>query len=232
MIEKRAVGTFDQVLVCSEKDKQYLSTANVEVIENCIDVSFDVQYTAGRTGHMLFIGNMAYTPNDDAMRYFIKSILPRIHNHLPKASLTIVGIQPSQMLIKAAKETKGVYFTGFVSDINPYYSDARLSIVPLRIGGGTRIKILESLAKKVPVVSTSIGAEGLNLIDHEHILIADDPKEFADACIALLKNQDLRKEISLSGFHRILDLYTPQRLEKRVQALVTKAMNSVMNNLG
>jgi glycosyltransferase involved in cell wall biosynthesis len=210
ILEKQALRTFDKALVCSEKNRHYLNAPNVEVIENCIDVDSDAKYTAGQTGHMLFIGNLGYHPNDEGMQYFIKSILPRIHNHLPKATLTIIGEGPCQMLIKAVEQTKGVHLTGFVPNIEPYYTAAQLSIVPLRIGGGTRIKILESLAKKVPVVSTFIGAEGLNLIDHEHILIADDPREFAAACIKLLKNQALREKIALSGFRCIRDLFSPQ----------------------
>lgn len=230
MIEKRALRTFDKVLVCSEKDNRYLDTANVEVIENCIGVSSDAKYTAGRTGYMLFIGNLGYYPNDEAVRYFIKSILPRIHDHLPKATLTIIGAGPSRMLVDTVKQTKGVHLAGFAPNIEPYYTNAQLSVVPLRIGGGTRIKILESLAKKVPVVSTSIGAEGLNLVDHEHILIADEPREFADACIKLLKNQDIREKIALSAFRRILSLYSPRKLQTRVRAIVNKAMDTTTIN--
>ena len=232
MLEQKALRAFDRVAVCSEKDRQYHSADNVFVIENCIQIASDIQYTPGRSAHMLYIGPMRYFPNRDAVRYFTRFILPKIRQQLPEAHLTVIGSNPSERLINEAKQAKGVYLTGFVRDIKPYYEDAALSIVPLRIGGGTRIKILESLASKVPVVSTTIGAEGLNLINHEDICIADDPQEFADACIALLKNQNRREKIALSGYRRVLDLYCPERLEKTVEAQITTLIQGVKNSAG
>jgi glycosyltransferase involved in cell wall biosynthesis len=138
---------------------------------------------------------MGYSPNIDAMLYFCDEILPLIQAQVPNVKLVIAGQHPAPAILKLA-ERAGVSVTGAVPEVTPYYQQARLSIVPLRAGGGTRLKILESMALGRPVVSTSLGCEGLQVVDQEHLLIADTPVEFAQRVIQLLQDRELRARLA------------------------------------
>ncbi len=144
---------------------------------------------------LAFVGSMDWAPNEDAMRYFIGEILPLIRRERPACSLAIVGRSPSAAMRALGESVPGIEVTGTVPDVRPYLWRSRVSVVPLRIGGGTRLKIYEAAAAGSPVVSTSIGAEGLAM-RHEHdILLADDAAAFARACLRLLDDSALHARI-------------------------------------
>ena len=147
---------------------------------------------------LVFTGSMDWHPNEDAIRYFITEMLPTIRREVPTASLTVVGRNPSGALRKAASQA-GVRVTGTVDDVRPYIDAAAVYVVPLRIGGGTRLKVFEALSMGKAVVSTGVGVEGLPLAPGEHFLQADDPAAFASAVVGLLRDPARRRVLGLAG---------------------------------
>ncbi len=177
------------------------------VAENGVDTS----YYAGRVGEepqgntLLFTGDMKWIPNDDAARFYIESIAPLVRAETPDVHCIFAGRRPADDL--AGRKDTGIEFTGFVDDMRTQFARAKLFVVPLRIGGGTRLKILEALAMGLPVVSTSVGAEGLELRDGEHLLIRDDPREFATAVRELLGDAERRATLAAAGHARVRERY-------------------------
>jgi polysaccharide biosynthesis protein PslH len=141
-------------------------------------------------GSMVFTGSMDWMPNEDGIAWFVESILPKLRVAVPHATLTIVGRNPTAKVRALHAPDVGVTVTGSVPDVRPYLASAQLFIVPLRVGGGTRLKIYEGMTMGLPTVSTTIGAEGLPVVDGEHLLLADDPDTFARACSALLRDPE------------------------------------------
>lgn len=163
---------------------------------------------------LLFFGNLDYQPNIDALIFFSREIFPLIQSSQPDITLTIIGPN-APASIRALGDIPGVSFIGFVEDLRPYLWRASVCVVPLRSGGGTRIKILESLAAGCPVVSTALGAEGLILQDGQDLLFADEPGDFARTVLDLLNNSELRHRLAIAGTRTVEKRYdwkviTPQ----------------------
>jgi len=138
---------------------------------------------------------MDWLPNEDAIRYFTEQILPLVRQSVPGVTLTVVGRNPYPSLVELSKRDSSVIVTGRVEDVRPFMDEAAVYIVPLRIGGGTRLKIYEAMAMEKAIVSTSIGAEGLPVVDGEEIVLADTPEAFAAAVVKLLRDESLAAEI-------------------------------------
>jgi glycosyltransferase involved in cell wall biosynthesis len=136
---------------------------------------------------------MSYLPNIDAMFYFYEEILPYIKRVMPNIEVWVVGINPAAVLEKL--KGHNVHVTGRVDDVRPFYRRSSVCVIPLRAGGGTRLKILESMALGRPVVSTTIGCEGLGVEDGKHLFIADTAEEFAEKVLLLLANKEKRQQI-------------------------------------
>jgi len=153
----------------------------------------------------VFTGIMAYSPNADGVAWFLDEIFPKIVAKEPRAKVTIVGSDPGRRLLRRA--SSNVTFTGYVDDVRPYVHSAVVSVVPLRMGGGTRLKIIESLGMMSPVVSTPIGAEGLDLVDGEHALIAAEPQAFADAVLRIFSDRGLCEKLSRNGLRLVQERY-------------------------
>lgn len=190
---------FSFCVTMSEADRQLLLSANgklrVEVSPNGVDTSLYRPLPDENTNaEILFVGNMAYQPNSDAAVYFSSEVLPLIRDEVADVKLWIVGMNPAASVKQL--EGNGVFVTGSVPDVVPYYSSSKVCVVPLRAGSGTRLKILEAMALGRAVVSTSIGCEGLDVVDGEHILIADDSKRFAEQVVRLLKDSEFRTRIA------------------------------------
>jgi sugar transferase (PEP-CTERM/EpsH1 system associated) len=169
--------------------------AEVPDVPTGVDTDYFVrQPEVARTpGSMVFTGSMDWMPNEDGIGWFVEAILPRIRAAIPTATLTIVGRNPTPKVRALHAPDAGVSVTGSVPDVRPYLASHQLFIVPLRVGGGTRLKIYEGMTMGLPTVSTTIGAEGLPVVDGEHLVLADEPEAFAQACIALL-NDPARSE--------------------------------------
>ncbi|RJP50443.1 MAG: glycosyltransferase [Anaerolineaceae bacterium] len=200
--EPRQASKFGRCLTVSEMDRQLLLEKNpklrIEVIPNGVDAHlFAIRPEVQGQYVLIFVGNMAYLPCADAVLYFCEQILPQIRRAIPNVEFWVVGKDPPEKI--QALNGDGIRVTGRVEDVRPYYVQSTACVVPLRAGGGTRLKILESLAMGRPVVSTSIGCEGLELKDGEHILIADDPAAFAQQTVRLLKDSSFRQQLARNG---------------------------------
>lgn len=196
--EKRAIGKFDKCITVSEINAKLIRPirSDVIVVENGVDVTSINPFLINRESrNLIFIGGMGYIPNIDGATFMVESILPLIRQKLPETKLHIIGKKPVPA-VTALGDADGVEIHPDVPDIKPWYENAAVSVIPLRAGGGTRLKILESMAIGVPVVSTSIGCEGLDVTNNENILIADTPSEFAVCVCKLLDNPELRAQIS------------------------------------
>ena len=185
---------FDAVTCTSDIDaavfEQHCPTDAIEIIPNGVDVThYRPDFTAEAPTHLIYIGSMDWYPNEDAVAFFADEVLPSIQSKVPNVQFSIVGGNPSGRVQKLA-ERDGVVVTGRVPEIKPYFAEATVFVVPLRIGSGTRLKILEALAMGKAIVSTSVGAEGLDLKDGEEIFIADEPTNFANAVTRLLTDME------------------------------------------
>ncbi len=178
---------------------------------------------------LVYSGLMGWQPNNDAALYFLKDIYPRIKASLASASkpadvlkFFIVGKQPSDAVKRLAQQDASITVTGWVEDVAVFLDQADVVVVPLRIGSGTRLKILEAMAKGRPVVSTSIGCEGLEVAHGENILIADHPKDFADCVVALFNDASLRRRIASAGRALVEQRYDWKKIESDLAKLVEK----------
>jgi glycosyltransferase involved in cell wall biosynthesis len=160
---------------------------------------FMPQPAAERAAHLVFSGSMDWHPNEDAVTYFLDAILPAIRAQVPETTFTVVGRNPSARLRDAAARVGGVVVTGTVSDVRPAIAEGAVYVVPLRAGGGTRLKIFEALAMARPVVSTTVGAEGLGIDPLRHYVRADGPGDFAAAVVSLLADPARRHQLGVAG---------------------------------
>jgi glycosyltransferase involved in cell wall biosynthesis len=191
-----------------------------------IPTGVDIEYfappaeAAQRLKDLVFIGSMDWMPNIDGMRWFVEDVLPRIRTLRPNCSLTIAGRKPPNAITELAAHDRGIEVTGGVPDIRPYLWGAAVSIVPLRIGGGTRLKIYESMAARVPVVSTSIGAEGLAIHPPADIRIADSPEDFAAECVQLLENSQQRADIAEAAWNMVAERFSWESVAQQFEQIL------------
>jgi glycosyltransferase involved in cell wall biosynthesis len=166
---------------------------------------------------------MDWYPNEDAILYFIDAILPAIRACVPTASLTVVGRNPSSRL-RAAAQGAGVTVTGTVDDVRPAIAAGAVYVVPLRVGGGTRLKIFEALAMGKAIVSTSVGAEGLPLVPGRHFVSADDPAGFASAVVTLLGDAERRRTLGQAGRELVTQRYSWGQVAREFEARCAEAL--------
>jgi polysaccharide biosynthesis protein PslH len=169
---------------------------------------------------IVFVGSMDWMPNQDAVRFFVETILPLVRRALPDCRVGIVGRTPPGDLIELGRRGGRVTFTGTVPDVRPFLWGATMSIVPLRIGGGTRLKIYESMAAGTPVVSTTVGAEGLDVTNGEHLRLADTPESFAAACVDLLENPGERARLSATAQELVAARFSWDAVTKRFEQIL------------
>jgi polysaccharide biosynthesis protein PslH len=200
--EERALGRFDGILAVSDADRDTLARlypgavrGPVHVVPTGVDTAF---FSPGASDpasrNLVFTGSMDWLPNEDAMVFFCREVLPLIRAEEPDVTLSIVGRAPTPAVKRLAEEA-GVSVTGRVDDVRPYMKEAAVYVVPLRIGGGTRLKIFEAMAMGKAVVSTTVGAEGLPVTSGEHVMLADDPRGFCRAVVRLLRDADRRRQL-------------------------------------
>jgi polysaccharide biosynthesis protein PslH len=184
-----AVSPVDAQLI-----QQWFGLREVSFVDTGVDIEHFAPKPSPRRADLIFVGSMDWLPNIDGIKYFVHSVLPLIRKIRPDCSLAIVGRDPAPEILALASADQRIEVTGTVPDVRPYLWGSAVSIVPLRIGGGTRLKIYESMAAQTAVVSTTTGAEGL-VIDPPHtIRIADSPQDFAAQCLELLSNELVRKQ--------------------------------------
>jgi sugar transferase (PEP-CTERM/EpsH1 system associated) len=201
--EREVVNMVSGVTTVSEEERQFYQRLAPELPSMVVDNGVDLGYfhpmdSMVKPLELVFSGSMDWRPNQDAARHFVHDIFPRIRSANPRVTVTFVGRNPPQEVV-ALGQTPGVTVTGTVEDVRPYLDRAAMVVVPLRIGGGTRLKILEALAMNKAVVSTSVGAEGLHVSDGRDIVIADGVKPFADAVLGLLEQPKRAQQIGITG---------------------------------
>jgi len=193
------------------------------VIPNGVDTGY---FTAGggavEPDTLVFTGMMGYLPNHDGIEYFLDSIFPLILKEIPAVRLYVVGQAPPASLLK--RQNDHVCVTGWVDDVRPYISRAAVYVVPLRMGSGTRLKILEAMSMQKPIVTTSMGCEGIRIVHGETALVADDPESFAAAVVKLLRNPDLRRSMTRTGLDLVKTTYDwkviGESMESHYQSLI------------
>jgi glycosyltransferase involved in cell wall biosynthesis len=221
--ERRYSQDAGHIVSVSEVDadvmREMFGVTNVTATKTGVDVDYFSWQPADRVADLVFVGSMDWLPNIDGVEYFLEEVLPLIRSDRPDCSVAVVGRAPSQKL-RALAESSGVKVTGTVPDVRPYLWGSKVSIVPLRIGGGTRLKIYEAMAAGIPVVSTSIGAEGLDVRHGENILLADEPQSFADSCLTLLEREDERRRFASAGADLISARFSWQTVTNQFESVL------------
>ena len=220
------IGAFKACTVASEVEKRLLEHIvpdylNIEVIPNFINIADYEKYrcsTAPAPLSMIFCGSFRYPVNYEAMIWFLKEVFPKIQSQYPDARLTLTG-DPAGLELPS---TTNVDMLGYVEDVRPHIANSWVSIVPILEGGGTRLKILEAMALGTPVVSTSKGAEGLDVIPGEHLLIGDTPSDFANAIIRLFRNPSLYQKLAANAYQIIMNTYDCDVVFPKFQGLLEK----------
>jgi glycosyltransferase involved in cell wall biosynthesis len=162
---------------------------------------------------------MDWLPNEDAMQYFINDVMPIVRETIPGLHLTIVGRKPYASLVELARRDANIAVTGRVDDVRPYIEEATAFIVPIRIGGGTRLKIYEAMAMEKPVISTTVGAEGLNINDGEDLVLADSPADFAKAVVRVLQEPDFARQLGTNGAQKVRQLYAWNKVAEKFDSI-------------
>ncbi len=224
--EEKYLRLADHVLAVSENDRDsfatFLDPNRVTVIPTGVDTEYFRPSPKEETADSLvFTGSLDWLPNDDAILYFVKEILPLIRQQIPQVSLCVVGRKPSRRLHELAANEKNIQLTGWVEDIRPYLGRGAVCIVPLRIGGGTRLKIFEAMGMAKAVVSTSIGAEGLPVRHGETILLTDEPAKFAACVVSLLRDPAQRKRLGQASRKLVEENHSWARVAKGFAEVLT-----------
>ena len=198
VFEKRVLEQFDVVVAVADRDaRQFQAEYDIPepvVIPTGVDLEFFAYHAPLRRQDVVFLGSMDWMANQDGISFFMDAVWERIASRVPDARMTIVGRSPPDRLVREAKARRINWnFTGYVDDVRPYVQGSAVSVIPLRVGGGTRLKVYEAMAMGSPVVSTAIGVEGLPVEAGTHYLQADDAAAFADAVVTLL-HDDARRE--------------------------------------
>lgn len=200
--ETQAFKRHDAIFVTSERDGSIIkrdAQTKQFVIPNGVDMDyFNPNGAVEEPFSMVFTGSMGYLPNHEGMMYFLDEIFPVIKEKVPQAKIYIVGNKPRPELLDYQSDS--VTITGFVEDVRPYIDQASVFVVPLTMGSGTRLKVVEAFSMRKPVVSTSIGCEGLDVEDGENLIIKDNATAFAEAVVELFEDQQLKSKLITNGY--------------------------------
>ena len=225
--EAQASGEFEHCITVSDEDCQTMTrlfgVKNVSAIPPAVDSDYFRPTQGGRALSCVFLGSMDMLANQDAVLFFVRRILPRIRETVP-VTCSIVGRNPPRAIRRLADDVAGVTVTGTVDDVRPYLAAAQVLVVPLRIGGGTRIKIFEAMAMGIPVVSTRLGAAGLPVTDEENIVLADAPDDFAEAVIRMLRDESSRRRVARNARRLVESDYTWGHVAERVSAICQEVL--------
>jgi polysaccharide biosynthesis protein PslH len=220
------------VITVSESDAELLGKmcgiSNVSSAPTGVDVPYFSSPSTPDSklaSDLLFTGSMDWMPNIDGVLWFVKQVLPLIRQQRPLCSFTIAGRRPVAALRALASADPLLRVTGTVTDVRPYLWAGRVSVVPLRVGSGTRLKIYESMAAGIPVVSTTIGAEGLPVSSPENIRIADDASGFARACLELLDDRDVHRNQALAAKRLVSERFSWEIAAARFEEILLASIN-------
>lgn len=228
--EAAAGQHFDGVIAVSQADKDRFRTDygwhHVQVIDTAVDTDYFQPVPQPPEPHRLvFVGSLDWLPNADGIRFFVDRIWPRILEQLPQARFQVVGRNPSPAL-RRLQQRPGVEIVGTVPDVRPYLAQAAVVVVPLLVGGGTRMKIFEAMAMRRAVVSTPLGAEGLPVQHEEHILLADTPQQFAEQVLRLLTQPELRQQLADLAYQYVTQNFASEVVARQFDAICTQVVEA------
>ena len=228
--ERRLPRWYARVIRCSPQDWKRLPANNVIVVPNGTELSAVTRQRSPEQ-RVLFVGSLGYAPNQMGVAWFVSNVWPGIRREIPAAALDIVGEDPSLELRDQCGKN-GVSVHGFVADLSPFWRRAAVSVVPLLAGAGTRLKILESLAYEVPVVSTTVGAFGLELSANEGVWRVDDPIGFGDRCCGLLRAPNEGILAAREGKNVVATRYNWQHIQNQVANLARDVAGHAKDSSG
>lgn len=241
--EGMIVSDFEATLAVTEPDRVALldavraqrgsnhgPAAPISVIPIAVD-THQIQPVARQSGsrNILTMGTLYYPPNADGIRWFLQEVFPLIRRKMPDITITIVGKNPPKDFVRLAEDpASGVVVTGFVEELDPYFARSALMVIPVRAGGGMRVRILEAFARAMPVVTTTVGLEGIDAQPGKDVLVADAPSDFADAVLRLMQDTSLQSMLSSNGRQLVESRYDWQvvlgELDETYQRLAAAAL--------
>ncbi len=228
--ERWAYSHCDTAIAVSEEDARLIRTRfdgrRVTVVDNGVDTTyFEPDTRIMRDPYrLLFLGSLDWRPNIDAVQLLCEEIFPAVRAQEQKATLQIVGRKPSEALSRMVEKQSGVELHADVPDVRPFLAGAGMLAVPLRIGGGSRLKILEALAAGLPVVTTTIGVEGLHLLKDEQVTIADSPADFARSILAGMHDPETLRQQGERGRQTVVSRYDWSGLADKLEAVWLEAV--------
>lgn len=225
--EKKICPLFNKNLVVSELDKirfsSFIPHVYVDTIPNGVDANFFTARNCKVERHnLVFAARLNAYPNEDAVVWFLKEMWPLLKKRVPDISLTIAGRNPTARIKKEVGLDPAIRMTGYVDDIRPFIEKAEVYICPIRDGGGTKLKLLDAMAMGKAIVTTAVGAEGLNLEDGEHALFANDPGAFISCIIKIFENRDLRIQLGNKSRDLVAKSYTWEIIGKKLNETYRK----------
>jgi len=224
--ERRAIRRAHTAFVCSETDRAYLrdrcGLRNVEIVPNAVRIPEATPVP--NAPNLLFLGNYRYAPNARAAEHLTTDIWPRIRAAVPDAKLILAGRGADRLHLP--EERAGIDVRGFVADLDLLYREVRVVTCPILAGGGTRFKIIEAAAYGRPIVSTTLGAEGIPFVDGREIWLADQPERFADACVELLVDDAKCTQLAIGSREKAALLYDRDNIIERVRGFARSAYRS------
>ena len=225
---RRLMFRFRSCTVVSEEERSLLKNIvpgydHIEVIPNGVNLSdYEAIGEKPETDSLIFTGSFKYRPNYEAMLWFVREVYPRVAAEVPGVQLVITGDNANLPFPKG----NNIHLTGFVDDVRPLIASAWISLAPLWYGGGTRLKILEAMALRTPVIATSKGAEGLEVRNGEHLFMADSPEDFANMTVRLLKEPGLRKQLVANAYELVCEKYDWRVIMPKLLDLVERSARS------
>ena len=225
-LESRLARESDLVWCASTEDKQLMQTVSprtqIDVVPTIHELH-DRDAGFEQRSDLLFVGNMAHSPNADAVHYFMREIYPRIHEAMPDIKVRIIGADPAGEI--RGYDSQQVSVLGYVPVIESFLERSRVFVAPLRFGAGIKGKIGEAMSYGLPVVTTSIGAEGFGLTDGVDVMIADEAEGFADAVVQLYASKELWDTLANNGWHRIQNNFTPEVIAQTINQSIRQLAN-------
>lgn len=223
--EEKVCREARSVIAVSDVDAGLIQTMYGIERVSAVPTGVDTDYFAApvepkRVSDLVFVGSMDYLPNIEGVKYFVREVLPLIRAGRPDCTLTVVGRKPPAEITSLGEKDRRIHVTGTVADVRPYLWGSPVSVVPLLSGGGTRLKIYESMAAGTAVVSTTVGAEGLTVHHPRDIRLADTPQRFAAECLALLENASEREAVAAAARQMVVNEFSWERVSRRFEELL------------